>query len=55
MQFFAATVSGSVVLQQKEINDGKWLKFDDALKLLTFDNEKRLLRDVMSQLYPDNL
>lgn len=44
--FFIAFVHGRVVLQKEEVTAYKWLPFDEAEKLLTFPESKRLCRHV---------
>ena len=44
--YFPAIVSGTLVLQQEEILDARWLSFKQALEHLTFEDAKAMCRKV---------
>jgi bis(5'-nucleosidyl)-tetraphosphatase len=48
--YFVAFVQGKVVLQQEELLDYQWLFFDEAEALATFEEAKRLCREVKNFL-----
>ena len=41
--YFAARVSGQLVLQEEEIRDAKWLSIDEALAQLSFKQAREIL------------
>ena len=47
VSYFAAMVTGSVVLQSKEIQDGKWVAFPDAIEKITHVEGKSILSQVI--------
>jgi 8-oxo-dGTP pyrophosphatase MutT (NUDIX family) len=44
--YFVAEVSGEVILQQKEIQDGIWVPFREAIKKVTHQEGKAILLQV---------
>ena len=44
--YFLAHVKGKLKLQDKEIAEARWLTFDEALELATFDECKRLIQSL---------
>jgi 8-oxo-dGTP pyrophosphatase MutT (NUDIX family) len=48
--YFPALVTGELLLQQEEIRDGRWLSFEEALKLLTFKEGRSICTQLMSIL-----
>lgn len=51
VQYFLAYVrKQKFTLQGEEISDAKWLQVDNAMRLLTFDEDKKLLEEVMEYL-----
>ena len=44
--FIGETISTSVRCQIEEIEDFKWLDFDEAYELLMYENDKNLLNEV---------
>jgi bis(5'-nucleosidyl)-tetraphosphatase len=48
VRFFVATVDESavLVLQPAEVNDARWLPYDEAARLLTYEAAKKLLGSV---------
>lgn len=47
--YFPALVKGSVSFQQAEIVDGKWLSFDEAIHMLTFQEARALFNQVLHE------
>ncbi len=50
--YFIAEVTGAVQLQTKEIHDGKWLAFPEAIHQVTHQEGKGLLTQVEKMLPP---
>ncbi len=48
--FIAKNTSDDIIVQEEEVQGAKWLKIDDAIELITFDNSKELLRKVKEDL-----
>lgn len=48
--FVAHSESTQTVPQQEEISSIRWEKFDDALKILTYENDKDVLRHARDYL-----
>jgi len=48
--YFIAEVSGTVVLQQSEINDGVWVPLSEAMDKLTHAEGKAILAEVLKLL-----
>ncbi|MCP5469384.1 MAG: NUDIX domain-containing protein [Chlamydiales bacterium] len=48
--YFLAKVRGEVVLQECEIADFRWVTFEEAQKLATFAECKKLVREVHAQI-----
>ncbi len=46
VQYFPAIVSGALLLQPEEIRDGKWLSFEEAQEILTFEEAKALCKKI---------
>ena len=44
--FFLARVTGDLVLQKSEVSDAKWLSRSEAELLLTYDEDKDILRQI---------
>jgi bis(5'-nucleosidyl)-tetraphosphatase len=53
VSYFPARVTESFTLQKEEINDGKWLSFDEALALLTFKEGREICKQAMALLKHD--
>lgn len=45
--FVATTDDRETVIQEEEIDDYQWLAFDQALHSLTFDNDKKILKNAV--------
>lgn len=48
--YVAEPISDKIVMQESEIDNVKWCSFDEALDLLTFDDWKKVLREVINEL-----
>ena len=48
--YLAKPITEEVVMQESEIENAKWCKFDEALSLLTFDNWKDVFRQVIKDM-----
>ncbi len=48
--FVGKKLGGTEVPQEGELSDLCWATFDDALKILTFDNTRNLLKKILSDL-----
>jgi bis(5'-nucleosidyl)-tetraphosphatase len=46
VSYYIAEVEGKVALQQKEIHDGKWMPFPDAIAQVTHQEGKALLTQI---------
>ena len=46
--FLAHPITSNLKKQDGEIDDVRWLNIDDALNLLTFDNSKNALKDLLN-------
>lgn len=44
--FFIALVTEEGVIEDAELHEGKWLSFSDALDLLTYEEGRKVMRDV---------
>lgn len=53
--FLARTNDSKVVIQEEEIDDYKWVSFDDALKRLKFENDKKILTKAQDFLLKKNI
>ena len=47
--FLAKLIGGEIEKQESEINEIKWLDFQDAIETLTFDNTKELFEQVLKE------
>ena len=48
--YIATATGGELVKQDSEIKEIKWCTFEEALNLITFDNLKEVLRNVMTDM-----
>ncbi len=48
--YVAEPISDKIVMQESEIDNVKWCSFDEALDLLTFNDWKKVLREVINEL-----
>lgn len=48
--FLASKISENIVRQESEIGEIKWFSFEDAIKTISFENAKELLKKVLSDL-----
>ena len=44
--FLATTADTKTIIQKEEIDDYTWLRYDDAVQALNFDNDKKILAKV---------
>ena len=45
--FLAKKVGGEINIQDDELLDARWLRFDEALQLISYENTKELFEDVL--------
>ncbi len=48
--FVAKPTTEELIIQEEELSDAKWVKFDEVEDNLTFDNAKELWREVYSKI-----
>jgi 8-oxo-dGTP pyrophosphatase MutT (NUDIX family) len=48
--FLAFVNSMEVVLQEEEVQNSAWISFEEAVKLITFDGNRQILREVKAYL-----
>lgn len=48
--YFPAFVSGQLKLQEEEIREGRWVRLDEALELLSFKEGRSILQKLMKIL-----
>ena len=48
--FLASPLNKDIKKQDAEIKNIKWLRFEDALKTITYDNTRELFREVLKEL-----
>lgn len=53
--YYLAEVSGEVILQEKEIVEGKWLSFEAALKTATYPATQKLFPQIKALFKEGNL
>jgi len=49
--FVAKMVGGNLKAQESEVSTIKWLEFDDALKTLTYENAREILKKALKEIY----
>ena len=42
--FIAKCISGEIKAQESDVNDIKWVDFDEAIKTITYDNTRELFK-----------
>ena len=47
--FIAKCVGGNIKAQECEVNDIKWLDFDEAIKTITYDNTRELFKKILKE------
>lgn len=47
--FLARKVSGDIKAQESEIKNIKWFSFKDAISIITYENTKELLKNVLME------
>lgn len=45
--FIAKCIGGEIKEQECEVNDIKWLDFDEAIKIITYDNTRELFKKIL--------
>ena len=53
--FLASTKDDKITIQEEEIDDYKWLSFDEAMSKLKFENDKKILNKAHDFLLSKNL
>ena len=48
--YVAKPISDKIVMQESEIDNAKWCSFGEAIDLLTFNDWKKVLREVINEL-----
>ncbi len=48
--FIGKSLSEYINIQKEEIEDFKWLSYNDMLEIITFDNDKNILREVKNYM-----
>lgn len=48
--FIAYAIQEDVKIQEEEITDFKWATYDQALETFTFDDQKKIMKDVIKYL-----
>lgn len=48
--YIATPIGGKIQKQDSEVKEVKWCTFEEALNLITFDNLKEVLRNVMEDI-----
>ncbi len=48
--YVAEPISDKIVMQESEIDNVRWCSFNEALDLLTFNDWKKVLREVINEL-----
>ena len=48
--FPAKVISGEIIRQESEINQIKWLPFEEAIDTVSYDNAKKMLKDALEEL-----
>lgn len=47
--FIAKCVGENIKAQECEVNDIKWLDFDEAIKTITYDNTRELFKKILKE------
>ena len=48
--FVAKPLNEKLIIQEEELSDAKWVKFNEVEDNLTFDNAKKLWREIYSKI-----
>lgn len=48
-EFIAKCIGGEIKAQEYEVNDIKWLDFDEAIKTITYDNTRELFKKILKE------
>ena len=47
--FIAKCTGGEIKAQECEVNDIKWLDFDEAIETITYDNTRKLFKEILKE------
>ena len=47
--FIAKCIGGEIKAQGCEVNDIKWLDFDEAIETITYDNTRKLFKEILKE------
>ena len=47
--FIAKCIGGEIKAQECEVNDIKWLDFDEAIETITYDNTRELFKKILKE------
>ena len=47
--FVAKCIGGEIKAQECEVNDIKWLDFDEAIETITYDNTRELFKEILKE------
>ena len=47
--FIAKCTGGEIKAQECEVNDIKWLDFDEAIETITYDNTRELFKEILKE------
>ena len=47
--FIAKCIGGEIKAQECEVNDIKWLDFDEAIETITYDNTRKLFKEILKE------
>ena len=47
--FIAKCIGGEIKAQECEVNDIKWLDFDEAIETITYDNTRELFKEILKE------
>ena len=47
--FIAKCTGGEIKAQECEVNDIKWLDFDEAMQTITYDNTRELFKKILKE------
>ena len=48
-ELIAKCIGGEIKAQEYEVNDIKWLDFDEAIKTITYDNTRELFKKILKE------
>ena len=47
--FIAKCIGGEIKAQESEVNDIKWLNFNEAIETITYDNTRELFKKILKE------